>query len=54
MHKNLTNKKLPKNFYQKDPVKLAPKLLGKIMVRKLGSKYLTGKIVEVEAYRGKK
>jgi DNA-3-methyladenine glycosylase len=53
MHKNLTNKKLPKNFYQKDPVKLAPKLLGKIMVRKLGSKYLTGKIVEVEAYRGK-
>jgi DNA-3-methyladenine glycosylase len=53
MHQNLINKKLPKEFYYQDPVELAPKLLGKIIVRKLGSKYLTGKIVEVEAYRGR-
>lgn len=44
---------IPKEFYLQDPVKLAPKLLGKIFVRKLGDIYLTGKIVEVEAYRGK-
>lgn len=43
---------IPKEFYFQDPVKLAPKLLGKIIVRKLGDEYLTGKIVEVEAYRG--
>lgn len=53
MHQNLTNNKLPKEFYQKDSVELAPKLLGKILVRKFGRKYLTGKIAEVEAYRGK-
>lgn len=45
------DKKLPKNFYLEDPVKLAPKLLGKIIVRKTGKYFLTGKIVEVEAYR---
>jgi DNA-3-methyladenine glycosylase len=45
------NKKLTKNFYKKDPVILAPQLLGKIIARKHGNKYLTGKIVEVEAYR---
>jgi len=53
MHQNLFDKKLPKEFYCKDSVKLAPQLLGKILVRKIGERYLTGKIVEVEAYRGK-
>lgn len=43
---------IPKEFYLQDPVKLAPKLLGKIFVRKLGEIFLAGKIVEVEAYRG--
>lgn len=52
MQRDLINKKLPKEFYQQDPVILAPQLLGKILVRKIGKKYLTGKIVEVEAYRG--
>lgn len=52
MHPELFEKKLQKEFYFQDPVELAPKLLGKILVRKLNKHYLTGKIVEVEAYRG--
>lgn len=47
------SKKLTKQFYQIDAVKLAPKLLGKLIARKLESGFLVGKIVEVEAYRGK-
>lgn len=47
------DKKLPRQFYLEDPVKLAPKILGKIIQRKIGNTYLSGKIVEVEAYRGK-
>lgn len=49
---DLTNK-LPKKFYLNDPVNLAPQLLGKIFVRKFNRKILSGRIVEVEAYRGK-
>lgn len=48
-----TSKKLTKQFYQIDAVKLAPKLLGKLFFRKVESEYLIGKIVEVEAYRGR-
>ncbi len=47
------DKKLSKEFYKEDPVKLAPKILGKIIVRKLNNSYLVGKIAEVEAYRGR-
>ena len=53
MHSIQFDKKLPKRFYSEDPVTLAPKLLGKFFVRKQEEKYLVGKIVEVEAYRGK-
>lgn len=43
-------KVLPKGFYTRDPSTVARDLLGKVLVRKIGSKRLVGKIVEVEAY----
>lgn len=43
---------LPKEFYERDPALVAKGLLGKILVRKLGSQILCGKIVETEAYYG--
>jgi DNA-3-methyladenine glycosylase len=45
--------KLSKNFYKQDVHTVAKELLGKIFVRKIFGKTLTGKIVEVEAYDGK-
>ncbi len=45
--------KLPETFYQKDVVKIAPKLLGKYFVKKEKQQFLIGKIVEVEAYADK-
>lgn len=44
--------KLEKSFYQRELLKVAKELLGKILVRKDGDKILAGKIVEVEAYHG--
>lgn len=41
---------LAKQFYVDDPENVAKKLLGKILVRRLDSKTLAGKIVETEAY----
>ena len=41
-----------KRFYLRDPDKVAKSLLGKILVRKIGNKVLSGKIVETEAYFG--
>jgi len=46
-------KVLPKDFYERDPALVAKELLGKILVRRLGSEVLSGKIVETEAYYGK-
>jgi DNA-3-methyladenine glycosylase len=46
-------KKLPASFYQqKDVVKIARELLGKILVTKWEDTYTTGRIVETEAYNG--
>ena len=45
--------KLPWTFYQKNVLQIAPKLLGKYLVRKEEKHYLVGKIVEVEAYADK-
>ncbi len=42
--------KLPRNFYTRRTLTVAKELLGKIYVRKIGSNYLTGMIVETEAY----
>lgn len=46
-------KKLPKNFYEGSTEEVAKKLLGKILIRKIGNKVLAGKIVETEAYLDK-
>lgn len=45
-------KPLPKSFYQRDPAIVARELLGKMLVRRLNSQTLCGKIVETEAYYG--
>ena len=42
---------LPK-FYNRDPRRVGPELIGKILVRREGQKLLTARIVEVEAYLG--
>ncbi len=47
-----SSKKLSRSFYSKNVLFVARNLLGKILVRKIGEKFLTGRIVEVEAYDG--
>jgi len=43
---------LGRDFYERDPSQVARDLLGKAIVRRLGSEILLGKIVETEAYYG--
>ncbi|MEM5772791.1 MAG: DNA-3-methyladenine glycosylase [Candidatus Aenigmatarchaeota archaeon] len=45
-------KLLEKKFFERSPEKVAKELLGKILVRKLNGKILSGRIVEVETYFG--
>ncbi len=47
-------KKLPRSFYARPALRVAKDLLGKTLVRRIGRDTLSGKIVEVEAYRGAK
>lgn len=47
-----SNKKLSKSFYTRNVHTVAKELLGKYLVRKINSKILVGRIVEVEAYDG--
>lgn len=44
---------LPREFYNRDTVRVARDLLGKKIVRKIGNIQLTGIITETEAYRHK-
>jgi len=44
---------LNNSFFADDPVKVAPELLGKYIIRKKGKNLIIGKIVETEGYRGK-
>jgi DNA-3-methyladenine glycosylase len=44
---------LNRAFYARDPRPVSRDLLGKVLVRRSGRKFLTGRIVEVEAYLGK-
>ena len=46
-------KVIPRSFYMRDVVIVAKELLGKLLVREIDGKLLIGKIVEVEAYRGR-
>lgn len=43
---------LPKKFYLRDTLIVARELLGKLIVRKSGNRFIAGKIVETEAYIG--
>ena len=45
-------KKLKREFYTRNLLFVARELLGKILVKKIGRKIISGKIVEVEAYHG--
>jgi DNA-3-methyladenine glycosylase len=45
-------KVLQRSFYEREPSIVARELLGKILVRRLDSEILSGKIVETEAYYG--
>ncbi|HXP46634.1 MAG TPA: DNA-3-methyladenine glycosylase [Terriglobales bacterium] len=40
------------DFYDRDPRRVAPGLLGKVLVRRSGHERMAGRIVEVEAYLG--
>ena len=44
---------LPRSFYDRDTVDVARDLIGKILVRKIGQKIISGMITETEAYRYK-
>jgi DNA-3-methyladenine glycosylase len=43
---------LPRSFYEHPPELVAPRLLGKLLIHRVGGKILAGRIVEVEAYLG--
>jgi DNA-3-methyladenine glycosylase len=45
-------KVLERKFYERDPAAVARDLLGKILVRRINSEVLSGRIVETEAYYG--
>ena len=44
--------KLPSEFFVLDVLKVAPELLGKILVCRVGEEFLRYRITETEAYRG--
>lgn len=49
----MEHKPIEKSFFNRDTIKVAKELLGKLLFRKIGkNKYIIGKIVEVEAYMG--
>lgn len=43
---------LPEQFFARPTLRVARRLLGKYLVRRVGKKQLVGKITEVEAYIG--
>ena len=49
---NQPGKPLPRAFYDRDPRNVSRDLLGKVLVRRLGRKLRTARIVEIEAYLG--
>jgi DNA-3-methyladenine glycosylase len=49
---NKIYKPLNRSFYLRDTLDVAKNLLGKVLIKKTGKGFLTGKIVETEAYIG--
>jgi len=45
-------KKLTREFYNRPTLDVAPEMLGKVLVHRVGDLELTGRITEVEAYLG--
>jgi len=43
---------LPRSFFDRDPRVVSRDLLGKLLVRRAGRRFLVGRIVELEAYLG--
>ncbi len=43
---------LPRSFFESPPERVAPRLLGKVLAHRTRSGWLSGRIVEVEAYLG--
>jgi len=52
MEKVKAIKRLPPEFFNRDPRRVSRELLGKVLVRREGRMQLIGRIVEVEAYLG--
>lgn len=52
MEKAISYQKLPRSFYLDDTVAVAKKLIGKLLVRKIGGETLSAIICETEAYTG--
>ena len=46
-------RRLGRRFYERNTLEVAPQLLGKLLVRRVDGWELVGRIVEVEAYRGR-
>jgi len=44
---------IPRSFYKRDTVDVAQDLLGKVLVRRINNKIISGIIIETEAYRYK-
>ena len=51
-HIAVPNAPIAADFYSRDPRKVGPDLLGKLLVRREGKKVRAGRIVELEAYLG--